>query len=106
MMRRRKGTVARPSKCRTKGDVVQPRTTQLSHSRSFEEVDFLKKLFAAGARASSLGIAALDSKTRFQTGNESRARETQSPVDYHIGKPRMKSWATLLNKSNQLTRMF
>lgn len=45
-----------------------------------------RKLFAAGARASSLGIALLDSETRFELVNASLARETEVPPESHIGK--------------------
>ena len=45
-----------------------------------------KQLFEACARASTLGFAILDSDFRFQVVNESLARETQAPVDRHIGR--------------------
>jgi PAS domain-containing protein len=48
--------------------------------------DHFKKLFAAGAHATSLGIALLDSQTRFEVVNASLARETRAPSDRHIGK--------------------
>jgi hypothetical protein len=54
--------------------------------RRLVEPDYVKKLFAAGARASALGIAVLDSEARFELVNESLARETRASVDHHVGK--------------------
>jgi hypothetical protein len=50
------------------------------------EPNYLKKLFSAGSRASSLGIAILDDQTRFESVNRLLARETRVSVDDHVGK--------------------
>ena len=57
-----------------------------SNPRRFEQSDHLKKLFAAGARASSLGIAVLDSQTRFEAVNASMSREMRIAPNDHIGR--------------------
>ena len=60
--------------------------TRERHSSRLYEPTYLKSLFAAGARATSLGIAVLDSQTRFEGVNDALARETQAPTDYHLGR--------------------
>ena len=52
----------------------------------FEERAYLNRLFAAGARASTLGMALLDSQTRFQLVNASLSRETRALPDDHMGR--------------------
>jgi hypothetical protein len=52
----------------------------------FDEPDYLQKLLAAGARASTLGIAILDSQTRFELVNASLSRETRVVPDHHVGR--------------------
>jgi PAS fold len=47
---------------------------------------YLKALFDAGARASYLGVAMMDSQTRFESVNAAVARETRITVDQHLGK--------------------
>ena len=50
------------------------------------DMDHVKKLLADGIRASSLGIAVLDSETRFESVNASLARETRAGAEQHVGK--------------------
>ena len=54
--------------------------------RRFEQPDYIKALFAAGMRASHLGISVLDSQTRFESVNSALAHETRTSADQHIGK--------------------
>src|ERR1700733_12110413 len=54
--------------------------------RAIDHADYIKELFAAGARASTLGIGVLDSQTRFESVNSSLAGETRASVEHHIGK--------------------
>lgn len=54
--------------------------------KRFNKPTDLKSLLRASARASSLGMAVLDSQTRFQAVNAALARETQAPADFHIGR--------------------
>jgi hypothetical protein len=65
---------------------VVPRKTRSGHCVKSKELKILEKLIAEGSRAASLGIAVLDSQTRFETVNASLARETQAVADYHIGR--------------------
>jgi hypothetical protein len=51
-----------------------------------EALDYPRKLFTAGARASALGIALLDSEARFESVNAPLARETQALPEIHVGK--------------------
>jgi hypothetical protein len=51
-----------------------------------DDPNCLKNLLAAGTRAASLGIALLDSQTRFESVNASLAKETRAPAEHHIGK--------------------
>jgi hypothetical protein len=51
-----------------------------------EALDYPRKLFTAGTRASALGIALLDSEARFDSVNASLARETQASPEVHVGK--------------------
>lgn len=63
---------------------VEPREPIDPHR--YNQPHNLKRLFAAGARASSLGIAVLDSQTRFQSINASLAGEMRiGPYD-HAGR--------------------
>jgi hypothetical protein len=59
---------------------------KLIADKGFRRSDRLGRLFAAGARATSLGIALLDSETRFELVNASLACETKTASDHHIGK--------------------
>jgi hypothetical protein len=54
--------------------------------RRSEAEGYLKRLIAAGSRASTLGIAVLDSQTRFQLVNTALSRETRATPDQHVGK--------------------
>jgi hypothetical protein len=54
--------------------------------KRFDNGASLKALLAASAGASTLGIAVLDSQTRFEAVNEALARETRASVDFHIGR--------------------
>jgi hypothetical protein len=54
--------------------------------RGLTDLDHVKKLLAAGVRASSLGVAVLDSQTRFESVNDSVARATRVGADQHVGK--------------------
>lgn len=54
--------------------------------RRFQEQDYIQRLIASGSRASTLGIAVLDSQTRFQLVNSALSRETLAPPDQHVGK--------------------
>ena len=47
---------------------------------------YIEQLIAAGSRASTLGIAVLDSQTRFQLVNTALSRETRATPDQHVGK--------------------
>lgn len=55
-------------------------------ARRSEAEGYIKQLIAAGSRASTLGIAVLDSQTRFQLVNTALSRETLAPPDQHVGK--------------------
>jgi hypothetical protein len=57
-----------------------------SNPRRFGQTDLLKKLFVAGARASSLGIAVLDSQSRFEAVNSSMSRDMRIGPNDHIGR--------------------
>jgi len=62
--------------------------TQRTRDRNpnrFKEPYYLKNLLTAGARASSLGVAVLDSQTRFCAVNAWLAREMQAPEN-HLGR--------------------
>jgi hypothetical protein len=59
---------------------------QVRNSRGVDQGEHLRRLFAAGARASTLGIGILDSQTRIESVNSSLAGETRAPIDYHIGR--------------------
>jgi hypothetical protein len=63
-----------------------PRRKENCDPRTFEEPDYLRRLVAAGARASSVGIAVLDSQTRFEAVNASMSREMRSAPNDHIGR--------------------
>jgi hypothetical protein len=54
--------------------------------RRYENPDYLKKMFAAGVRASQVGFAVLDSQTRFESVTESLAHETRASADDHMGR--------------------
>ena len=54
--------------------------------RTSEAEGYIKRLIAAGSRASTLGIAVLDSQTRFQLVNTALSRETRATLDEHVGK--------------------
>lgn len=60
--------------------------TKENKSQGLVEPRGLQKLFAAATRATSVGIAVLDSQTRFESVNASLARETRFPSEHHIGK--------------------
>ncbi len=55
-------------------------------ARRSDAQGYIKQLIAAGSRASTLGIAVLDSQTRFQLVNTALSRETLAPPDQHVGK--------------------
>jgi PAS fold len=59
---------------------------QSSAADKLGEPNYFKRLFIAGSRASSLGMAILDDQTRFESVNRSLARETRAAVDHHVGK--------------------
>jgi hypothetical protein len=54
--------------------------------RGLTDLDHVKKLLADGVRASSLGVAVLDSQTRFESFNASIARGTRVGADQLVGK--------------------
>ena len=54
--------------------------------RGLTDLDHIKKLLADGVHASSLGVAVLDSQTRFESVNASIARGTRVGADQHVGK--------------------
>jgi hypothetical protein len=56
--------------------------------------EFLR-LRTAGTRAMSLGVAALDSQTRFTSVNASLARESCTIVDNYLGKTSREVMVTL-----------
>jgi PAS fold len=66
--------------------VARSGAKQSTNPQRFEDLEYVKKLLAAGARTSSLGVAVLDSETRFEVVNASLARETRAGADEHIGK--------------------
>jgi hypothetical protein len=68
------------------GGNMSAKQTGSKNPRRFCEPSYVKRLFAAGTRAASLGIAVLDSQTRFQLVNTALTRETRLPADYHFGK--------------------
>lgn len=51
-----------------------------------EERGSIKRLVVAGARASTVGIAVLDSDSRFESLNTALSRETRASINHHIGK--------------------
>jgi hypothetical protein len=59
---------------------------QSQNPKRFEDPRYFKRLFAAGTRASSLGLAVMDSQTRFEAVNASLAHETRAGTDHHIGR--------------------
>lgn len=61
-------------------------STRNCDPRGFEQPANLKRLLAASARASSVGIAVLDSQTRFEAVNASMSREMRSAPNDHIGR--------------------
>jgi PAS domain-containing protein len=65
---------------------MRSRRTEHRTRRRLEEPQYLKELFAACARSSAVGMAVMDSQTRFQIVNESLARETQLPPELHVGR--------------------
>jgi hypothetical protein len=60
--------------------------TPSNHHRQLDSPGYLKKLLAAGTYASELGIAILDSQTRFESVNSTLAGETRASVNGHIGR--------------------
>ena len=54
--------------------------------RESDEASYVKRLLTAGARAAMLGIAVLDSQTRFESVNTALSCETRLDADLHIGK--------------------
>jgi hypothetical protein len=68
------------------GRNISPKRSGSNNLRRLCEPSYLKRLFAAGTRAASLGIALHDSQTRFEFVNAALSRETRVPADYHIGK--------------------
>jgi hypothetical protein len=60
--------------------------SQSKNPQRFKDLAYLKSLLAAGARASSLEVAVLDSETRFEVVNAPLARETRVGIEEHIGK--------------------
>lgn len=59
---------------------------QASDRAGLRNLANVKQLLAAGARASSLGIATFDEQGRFASINSSLAREGQMSQDCHLGK--------------------
>ena len=57
-----------------------------SNSRTFERPDFIKRLILAGTQASAVGIAILDSQTRFESVNAALSCETRLSINRHIGR--------------------
>ena len=55
-------------------------------SRGLTDLDHVKKLLADGARATSVGMAVLDSQTRFEAVNASMSREMRIAPNDHIGR--------------------
>jgi hypothetical protein len=68
------------------GKNASPKLTESKNVHKLCEPSYLKRLFSAGTRAASLGIALHDSQTRFEFVNAALTRETQAPADYHLGK--------------------
>src|SRR5690349_17607434 len=62
------------------------KTPHSRRRRQLNHPDHFNKLFAAGAHATSLGVALLDSQTRFVAVNAALASETRAPCDQHVGK--------------------
>lgn len=77
------------SRC-TKPFLIEGRSDQAAsvsgNLHRFEIDDRLQRLLNAGVCASSLGVAVLDSQTRFESVNDALARETRAEADQHIGK--------------------
>jgi hypothetical protein len=57
-----------------------PRGAQGRNPPRLDDPNCLKSLLAAGTRAASVGIALLDSQTRFESVNASLAKETRAPA--------------------------
>jgi PAS domain-containing protein len=68
------------------GRSMRPKRTGSKNLLRLYEPSYLKRLFAAGTRAASLGIAVLDSQTRFESVNAALTRETRAPAEYHLGR--------------------
>ncbi|MCU1298690.1 MAG: domain S-box [Acidobacteriaceae bacterium] len=65
---------------------MRPKRTGSKNLLRLYEPSYLKRLIAAGTRAASLGIAVLDSQTRFESVNAALTRETRLSAEYHLGK--------------------
>src|SRR5581483_143511 len=65
---------------------VRSRRIPISTAPRIEEADYIKRLLAAGTRASALGIAVLDSETRFESVNAALSHETRASADHHVGR--------------------
>jgi PAS fold len=74
------------SKSLPSSDAVRSKVKPSKDPLGLTDLDRVKKLLADGVRASSLGIAILDSETRFMSVNASIARETGVGLDQHFGK--------------------
>jgi hypothetical protein len=74
------------SKAIRSSDAVRSKLKRSEDPRGLTDVDHVKKLLADGVRASSLGIAVLDSQTRLESVNASLARETRVGAEQHVGK--------------------
>ena len=67
-------------------DAVRSEVKRSQDPRGLTDLDHVKKLLAAGARASSLGMAVLDSQTRFEAVNASMSREMRIAPNDLIGR--------------------
>jgi PAS fold len=67
-------------------NAVWPEHIGASIRRRVERTGCVQELFAAGCRASHLGISLMDSQTRFESVNSALARETRLTTEEHLGK--------------------
>ena len=73
------------AKVLTKHSSHRVRQIPITSNRAFEE-NHIRRLVAAGVRTWTLGIAVLDSQTRFESVNEALSQETRASIENHLGK--------------------
>lgn len=73
------------SKVVPKHSSARLREIPITSNRRFDE-NYFRRLVAAGVRAWTLGIAVLDSQTRFESVNEALSHETRASIENHLGR--------------------